>query len=172
MEEATMLNNWTRILVVVVLVVMGIVLGVSLSDPAWAQRAANVKDVENPDKLPRVTFVKEATYDVGTTYIHVSMDSAVPSGKRWIIENVSALIQGVAGQSVYLDITVGSVAGHILLVSSQGTDVGGHDIFVASQPMKLRLSAGEKLTFTLNRNSSSGQGKILVTATGYEIDYP
>jgi hypothetical protein len=83
----------------------------------------------------------------------------VPEGKRWIIEHVSAIAQmsGGEGQSPTLAIMIGNNIVHWVVFSPQG---GSN--YATSQPLKLRLSAGELLRFNFGRASTAGSAHVAV----------
>lgn len=128
-----------------------------------------VMNVENPDELPVVRFDVAVTLPPGGNSTNTA-SVGPPEGKRWVIEQVSALASMPVGQwpilSVFLAET-GTPTLHWMAFSPQGDKY-----YVVSQPLKLRLSAGERIQFSFQRTSTDGQGTLHVYGTGYEIDQP
>jgi hypothetical protein len=175
-----MLNHWTRILAVVMLVAMGVLFGASLSDPAWAQRAANVKDVENPDKQAALVFGPHMlTIPDGNNLINYCLPNTVPTGKRWIIEHVTARVFMLAnGQfpALQIYVTTPSVHSFIPLTYQGGQFLIGFSegyLWAADQLTKLRVDAGGTFCAAFLRgNGMTGEAFLHIGFSGYEIDYP
>jgi hypothetical protein len=171
-----MLNNWTRVfalMALMALVAIGVLFGASLSDPAWAQRAANVNDVDNPDKLPVVLNFAGYAIAAGSNTGEACMET-VPAGKRWVIEHVSGTANVPTGQfpHVHLADSIPFANIHALILYNQGPGYTGNDIYVASQPIKLRLGPGQRLCFKFSRNSTTDAMLWGMYASGYEIVIP
>ncbi len=179
-----MLENWKKafgLAVVIVLAALGILLGSSLTDPAWAQRSANVKDVENPDKQAIVAFgpLPLQLSDGLDTVTYCSPD-AVPAGKRWIIEHVTAHASMPSGEIPALQIYLTSPRTDSFLPLTlqggpfaAGLGLGTVYVWNADQLTKLRVDAGGSFCVMFTRgNGYGGTATLLIGFSGYEINYP
>jgi hypothetical protein len=172
MKEETMLKDRKKILALVMLATMGVVSGAGLSDLAWAQHAANVKELSNPDRQEiywqRILVGVPMGLSIGT-----STAPPVPAGKRWIIEHVSTVFELETNKLMMLSVSVNpSFDRPVLVPAVLQSSYNGRDHFVASQPMRLRLGPGEILTCTVERNGTTPTENVLFFILGYLIDYP
>lgn len=92
----------------------------------------------------------------------------VPSGKRLVIEFVSAM---ALLEPTQLLLTV-SVDGLQVLPQFNGNQIGGSSVFAASQPLRDVLVAGQTLVVTAGRSNNSGAGVIVVNVVGELEDAP
>ncbi len=106
----------------------------------------------------------------------IATDIKVPEGKRLIIEHVSMQGDVQAGQ-VILMVEVGAhfnsdKALDIVPVYLGRSSDGVRDWFSASQPVKLRLEAGETVWVCAMRDKWDGNAGIRINLFGYLINYP
>ncbi len=129
-----------------------------------------VKNVENPDKLPRLLSTYEMHFAVGENQKTGYM-GYVPAGKRWVIEHVSAIAKMPLGQVPMVSVLIygGTISGNVHWVIFQPQ---GDQYYIASQPLKLRLEGGELLALNFWRSSTDSAADVSVYVSGYEIDYP
>ncbi|MDD2767576.1 MAG: hypothetical protein PHT19_02500 [Methylococcus sp.] len=99
----------------------------------------------------------------------------VPAQRRLVIEHVSALVQGPAGQKYFgsLRTTVGrDNTGWHYLVFSQQYAGGGIDVHAASQPMRAYAdSFGAPVRLSISRGlEDAGSVSVDATVSGYLVD--
>lgn len=76
----------------------------------------------------------------------------VPTGKRLIIEYISLRARVPAGQTV-TEFFMNRPHVHFFVVSKQGTDISGRDVFTAAQDARIILKAGDTIVFRAQRNA-------------------
>jgi len=166
-----MFNNWKWVWGMVALVVMGVVFGSYFANPAWAQKAANIKDVSNPDKQVIYSKVIPIFFNSGDTLQNTTA-SPVPAGKRLIVEHVSLIGSLPTGQIATAYIYEAGLNGVVYLIAVPQGTANGYDNFSVSQPARFRLEPGQILGFHVDRSGSSGSASFNFSVLGYLIDYP
>jgi hypothetical protein len=144
---------------------------VSAADP----RPALVSDVNNPDKLDQYgnhELLLEVTIADGRAGEGPCLIE-VPAGKRLVIEHVSMRAVMPAGQKpISVQITDTRHFNQYLVSFFQGTSIGGHDIYIASQAVRQRVPPGERVCLSFSRNSVDGVADVRWGISGYFINYP
>jgi hypothetical protein len=106
----------------------------------------------------------------------------VPPGKRLIIEDVGAQVLVPVGQKaqVVLEVQNPAPAGTFrtvrpLTIAFQLTSALGipaQDVFVAGEPVRMAVNAGEILRAFFQRSAPTGSGVVEVYVHGYLVDVP
>jgi hypothetical protein len=94
----------------------------------------------------------------------------IPSGKRAVIELVTAMISVPEPESARLRMftSLGSVAGNFDLVLVRQGVVGGHQELVATH--SLRVYSDQLIAFNVNRDNATTEGQALICISGYVAD--
>ncbi len=180
MKRSVRYGSRSFLAAVVVLFAVGLLVGPVLSDEAVAQlRPAIVKDVENPDKQAIYTqYNLSVTIEAGSR-THSTVSDAVPAGKRWVIEHVSAeASMPTSGQAPFVRFnSTGSDFVHYLPMTYQGGDFGTVSyqyVWVGSQAMKLRLNPGSTILIEFRRTEVDlgAAAHLIIHFSGYLVDYP
>jgi hypothetical protein len=103
-------------------------------------------------------------------FIDFTADLTIPSGKRAVIELVTAQIEVPAGEKARLRMytSLGMTASNLdLWVTPQG-QVSGKDVFVATHT--LRAYTDHDIRFNINRDNASTEGYALICMSGYLAD--
>jgi hypothetical protein len=122
-----------------------------------------VRDLDNPARQPYQAIASATS----TTPVLIT---TVPSGKRLVIEYISALMNVPSGRLAFslLAIQEGAtlVFGHRLVLTKIGTPAPDIDAYEVSQPFRMYLNAGQTLSLTLLTSNSS----LSVFITGHYVD--
>jgi hypothetical protein len=105
-----------------------------------------------------------------TPSFNYEINFSLPSGKRLVVELVTATIEVPAGESVRLRMFtgIGMTAGNFdLVVVAQGL-AGGQAIWTATH--SLRTYADSLLAFNINRDNAMTPGSALVCVSGHIVD--
>ena len=144
-----------------------------------------VRDLDNPARQPFEASVGVNITD-GLTFGNGALDSsAVPAGKRLVIEHISALTSLPSGQKVE-DIQVlglrlqeggGASAFQTWLGADLKATTGGLDRFITSQPVRLYIDSGATRGFSpvqvaVDRDGVAGFGQCIMNISGYLVDVP
>lgn len=132
-----------------------------------------VRDVDNPARQP-FQVQGEGAFAFSTTFSTTVF--TVPANKRLVIQFASALVNVPVGQKVRLRVgKLGGGGAAFLVATLQGTFTPiatPADFYTASQPMLLYAEAGDFITVTAIRDSTTGNGAADFWVTGYLIDVP
>ena len=101
----------------------------------------------------------------------------VPSGKRLVVEHLSALGSGPNGRraSIYLEEAVGGLGNPTVhaALNFEFSSALGNDILVAGQPVRLYIEAGNQARVGVIANQGQEPPLLLgVTVIGYLVDVP
>jgi hypothetical protein len=121
-----------------------------------------------PDGLCGVTL---GDGDVSNTEI---VFNGVPSGKRLVIETVTARCYVPPGQVPFIELTTvlgTSPIDHFLAPVKTGV-FGSSEIFAATNAVRLYADAGTIVTFRFSRSLSTGLAGCSLTISGYLEDVP
>lgn len=119
------------------------------------------------------TFVRD--FDFGSAGLRLEIE--VPEGKRLVIEHVSVRATLPVGQKIR--ITLGTlVTAYDFVATTVGTfpffdshsNPVEQDVLVASE--QVRLYADRDVVFELDRNNAFGEGKAIMSISGYLVDAP
>ncbi len=168
------MNCRRRVFQLVMLFVMGVMF-CNFTGLVWAGHAGDAMAMDNPDKQQIYSERILIGMGPGESGV-VASGMVVPEGKRLIVEHVS-IGADLQSDQLLLEVFVGSSQGSSktanLVATVQGRSGDGvRDFFAASQPIKMRLDAGETIRCGALRNSTFGNAGIRVTVLGYLIDYP
>ena len=138
--------------------------GTTISDPVWVRDAAGV-----PERFQAGTLVNIPEGQLlGTGTV-----TTVPAGKRLVIEYVSANFQLPSTQAVVelvLQSPPGTVS-HYLTPIRTGV-FGTHDLWSASQQLRLYADGGDQVLAALSRTGTTEAVSMSVSISGYLIDLP
>jgi hypothetical protein len=133
---------------------------------------ANPVLVRSVDDAVRQIFQKQVdliwadgTYGQNTFF-------SVPSGKRLVIEHVSAIAHDLGQHPTMFRVTTfagGQQVIHFLVSSSQGES--GRQ-FVASQQMRIYADPGTGVVVGADREFNTGTGTATISVSGYLVDVP
>ncbi len=148
--------------------------------PSTAQlRPAIVRDVDNGDRQEIYRLQNGRNWGWGETAVEVCA-TAVPAGKRLILEHASITITLPPGQGMSARIFVDrgldddtfddTVVAYVPLFP-QG-DAVGQDRFSGSMPLRARVAAGERPCIQISRSPHDGAGVANWSFTGYMVDAP
>lgn len=130
----------------------------------------NINDAGQP-------FQAGASITQAGTNVSLLDIATVPTGKRLVIEFISATGQVPVGQHVEL-MEINTVTDpfggltHQLLVHAQPPAVIGDSLFRANQQLRLYANAGSQVKALFRRSSNAGNGVFVVTISGYLVDVP
>jgi len=108
----------------------------------------------------------------------LDLSAALPSGKGFVIEHLSAQVVMPTGQKALLFVGANKAGGfsvgfnHGFLLEPQGTINGLEDFLVASTPLHAFVDSSMSLAASLTRlaSSNSGEGSVDVFVSGYLVD--
>jgi hypothetical protein len=100
----------------------------------------------------------------------------VPSGKRLVIQHVSAEARMPTGQRLRVTLNTRlsgepSARNHFLMMAFQAV-LGGLDVLTASQPIIAYADSNEQIGVNVQRTASTGTATVKVTITGQLADRP
>jgi hypothetical protein len=117
--------------------------------------------------------IKTNAFQFGTAGDGSGILYTVPSGKRLVIEYLSAIVFVQTGQKVLLTKISGAQDADLIAIPSfVGQTVQGFDFFQSSQLVKGYVDAGGTVEFLIQRDSFNGQMFFKLTMTGYLVDVP
>ena len=148
---------------------------VTVQNPTTAvtiQNTPSVKSADNPAFQP---FSAVNSKTSGLPGDHISFD--VPTGKRLVIEYVSAQARLPNGQNAIFSVIVfnsdSTFSSFRLPRAAEGTDESGDAIFTVGQSLRLYSSARtESVEVVFERNNSAGQMLLEASISGYLVDIP
>lgn len=134
-----------------------------------------VRDVDNPARHPYTSQVF-LSWTPGNNVASADF-SAVPAGKRLVLEYVAAEGSIPQGQQFFMLIQSPAVNGFVypLVVTKQASFAfGPTDIYTTSQPVRIYIEPGTTFRALANRNDTTGGAgtDIIVSVTGYLVDVP
>jgi hypothetical protein len=124
--------------------------------------------------VPEEPFQKQVTISFTAGRLEGFGSFQVPSGKRLVVEHVSARVALPNGQRIIesrietLQAGGGAMARHYLTAHVEGSRPGAGDYFSVSQDM--RLYAVGAVRFGFFRTSDSNVGLVNATVSGYLVD--
>lgn len=154
-------------------------------------QSTNVKVTNNPANAVPVTIQGQVTthnaddrtlFEEDNSLSPSSGDSGsvafdVPAGKRLIIESITVYAAVPTGQNIWgVGMNThknGSVIGHTIVVTAQGTDNSGNARFAGTYPFHAFSDAGTgSVAIYFNRDSLSGSWAFGASISGYLVDVP
>ncbi len=163
-----------RILGLLAFIVMSVMVFGYLSAPAWAQRPALTRDVDNGDRQSIIIGPETLTIELvdGHAIDSDCYPTNVPAGKRWIIDHLSAVATLPSSQVPVAYFYTFNTHGRMYIpFTYQGGPISSHYYWVGNLPIMLRLSAGDTLCAVFFREGpDNAEGKIIFS--GYQIDAP
>lgn len=129
-----------------------------------------VYDVNEPAMQP---FQQELDFDFEPTQLGAGKSFFVPSGKRLVIEFVSANIGLSTSKAVSFAITTnanGTIAHHRLLLNELWPNSNFLNYYNVSQNMRIYADPGTEVN--IHVNSGGGEGSVFATISGYLVDFP
>lgn len=136
-----------------------------------------VRDVDNPARQPFDGSISVLIRD-GFDFGFVELDtSAVPAGKRLVIEHVSAFTSLPSGQKVVSILLRTLGHGEAWLGADFRATTHGFDRFITSQPVRLYADSGATVgrapvSALIVRDGDAGSGQLFVSISGYLVDVP
>ena len=95
----------------------------------------------------------------------------MPSGKRWIVETVTARADLEPGDTPNrIEITTGFLIDHSISVSKQGMSLDGKEVYVGTH--YIRAYAETNVPVLFSRGNTSGGAFAVITISGYLVDVP
>lgn len=148
---------------------------VTLSPPT---AALPVYDVENPARTPYQQNVV-LTFSDGS-FVTQNGQIPVPTGKVWVVELITALVQVPTEQRVRMLLFANNgptIAQHFFAPTLIGTDFT-HDNLVLEQPVRLYVKgdgSGSNFAVTVNATrfdgtSNTGTGTVQLSLSGYLVN--
>jgi hypothetical protein len=95
--------------------------------------------------------------------------TAIPAGKRFVIEYVSMRGYVQTEQKLQVWLKKGSYD-YALVAHSQVSYPNGKEYFAASETVKIYFNAGESLTAFASRWNNTGNSQLIFTLSGYLVD--
>ena len=98
----------------------------------------------------------------------------VPAGKRFVVEQASAVADMPTGQRVSANVTTtgGGLNGRSwLALASQGA-ISGFDRYTTTQPTRMYADASTTVSFQASRSDASSSASLNFSVTGYLVDTP
>jgi hypothetical protein len=172
-----MFKNCKGALGMVALVVIGVACFGYFTEPVWAQRAAIIQDLNNPDKQEIYTFdFFPISIPDGTAGSDFDAPP-VPTGKHLIIEHVSGFWFVPNNQIVLAYLYVkktptGIPGGLIFLVPIPLGSGPSYSQSIVNQQTWFRLAEGEILGVHIDRTGGNGVASAQFHVKGYLISYP
>lgn len=132
--------------------------------------------VRNLDHPARQPFAQEC-FTITSNSLEVDcLLGSVPSGKRWVIETVSAHITVDPPVTPYaVDLQLqgpGLATDNFLLAHAQGKDSLARDVYVVSQQVGLYADSGNAPVLVIHTSGNFATAITNFTAAGYLVDVP
>jgi len=137
--------------------------------PTAAQGTTLTRDADNPGRLP---FYDGCVLTLTGTFHNCSV--AVPSGKRLVIEHVSAQTLLPVGQrllQIIVFTTLADSGTRTFFGATLQATQGGRDFFITSQQTRLYSDPGASaVTLEVYRDTVGGVGSADISIFGYLVD--
>ena len=152
-------------------VLAGVISGITVAPAiAAAVKAALVKNVDERGRSPYSAVLN--CYNPTGNACNASA-TAVPAGKRLVIEQVtaSAVVPGGAKILSYqVQVPSPGTSWVNLHMEFNGTDIGGADFFSVNDPVLVYVEAGQTPGVEIGTNVPGGSVSTVARLTGYLID--
>jgi hypothetical protein len=128
-----------------------------------------VRDVDNGQQ----PFQRRLTLTVDAGSAGSSGTIPVPSGKRWIIETVTARADLEPGDTPNrLEITTGFLIDLSISVSKQGVSLDGKEAYVGTHYMRAYANPASNVSVLFTRSNTTGGALAVIVISGYLVDVP
>ncbi len=131
-----------------------------------------VRDVDNPASNPHGDGIADTITSGITTQVFFR---AVPAGKRFVIEHVTATASVPNGQTgfIFIDTRSGGINVRLVIpVNQQFADsvFPGSDLLVTGQAVRFYADPGTFPSISFRRSSSSGSASFQAFISGYYVN--
>jgi hypothetical protein len=131
-----------------------------------------VRDVDNG----RQPFQETTTISLVGDSGHSTTIFTVPAGKRFIIETVSAHAELAPVDTPHRIEVITQLGNktvfHRILVSRQGMDLNGQNVFVGTHYIRAYADPGTDVEFEFSHSNAANNASASITISGYFIDLP
>ena len=137
---------------------------------AQSERPGGPLPVQNVNPAVHRMFLKE-TLSGSPVFGEFALDP-VPDGQRFVVELISAEVNGSPGQIPLLNITGDDPRVLYVIPVVKQTAVPGNDVFQGTWSGRLYLDAGKTYLLNFLRTPSGGFATVSVTLSGHLVALP